>query len=201
MQTFVTEVSLSDNDQPFVAMHTARHLDRARLGKQRLEAKQILQALNSGRGWVNHPATHMWRGHQEALAYYGYLMCNEYASRGYEDNLGNWFYNKASVTCDWPWWLGRAEMVAAHRSKLIRKDPDHYKAKFAHDRTANEFVLPYLWPVAEEPGRFLISNAEMGRIGQWAVPSHWRVNKATRAVTFGDEQRWNRAKDDGVFYG
>ena len=74
MQTFAPEGT--DIDLGFY------RLDYRRLGKQRVEAWQILNVLrgvdNEGnpkehKGWVNHPATRMWEGHIAALARYGFL--------------------------------------------------------------------------------------------------------------------------------
>ena len=40
-------------------------LDYRRLGKQRIEAFQILRCLEGlTSGWKNHPAVKMWRGHE-----------------------------------------------------------------------------------------------------------------------------------------
>ena len=70
-------------------------LDYRRLGKQRVEAYQILNVL-SGKGkknkngtvaWSNHPAVKMWKGYEKALALYGYTMCLEWKYRGYKDSL------------------------------------------------------------------------------------------------------------------
>ena len=47
-------------------------LDPLRLGKQRVEALQILRALTvPGYGWRHHPAVKMWAGYEEALVRYG----------------------------------------------------------------------------------------------------------------------------------
>ena len=47
---------------------SAKILDYKRLGKQRVEAWQILRALRGEtKGWRNHPATNLWRGHEKAL--------------------------------------------------------------------------------------------------------------------------------------
>jgi hypothetical protein len=55
---------------------SAQALDYKRLGKQRVEAWQILQALRGEtKGWTNHPATKMWRGHEKALCEYGIAIC------------------------------------------------------------------------------------------------------------------------------
>jgi hypothetical protein len=42
---------------------TARVLDQRRLGKQRVEALQVLRGLiRPGYGWRHHPAVKMWAG-------------------------------------------------------------------------------------------------------------------------------------------
>ncbi|MEU7740966.1 MSMEG_6728 family protein [Nonomuraea sp. NPDC049158] len=47
---------------------TAAVLDPLRLGKQRVEALQILRALTiPGYGWRHHPAVRMWASYEEAL--------------------------------------------------------------------------------------------------------------------------------------
>lgn len=67
---------------------SAQALDDRRLGKQRVEALQILRALTREKcGWQNHPATRMWRGYQEALAAYGMEMCDEWIRRGHPDTV------------------------------------------------------------------------------------------------------------------
>jgi hypothetical protein len=69
-------------------------LDRARLGKQRVECIQILHALDPGyrsprtgkpSSWRNHPAVKMWRGHEGALARYALACVEEWVGRGYRD--------------------------------------------------------------------------------------------------------------------
>jgi len=51
---------------------TASVLDPSRLGKQRVEAPQIVRAVTvPGYGWRHHPAARMWRGYEEALGAYG----------------------------------------------------------------------------------------------------------------------------------
>jgi hypothetical protein len=49
---------------------SAKVLDNKRLGKQRVEAFQILNILlgrTKTKGWRNHPAVLMWKGHSNAL--------------------------------------------------------------------------------------------------------------------------------------
>ena len=67
MQTF-----LPSDDFALCAMT----LDRQRLGKQRVETLQIMQTiagLSRGKGWINHPATKMWIGHESYLMLYQIL--------------------------------------------------------------------------------------------------------------------------------
>jgi len=49
---------------------SVRCLDWRRLNKQRVEARQILNANRTHNGWSNHPAVRMWRGHDECLKKY-----------------------------------------------------------------------------------------------------------------------------------
>lgn len=136
MQTFLPYVSFIDS---------ARCLDRQRLGKQRVEAKQILQAIQygPGAGWYNHPACRMWRGHESALALYGAAVCKEWIGRGYKDNLFPFFLERIQENVILPPWLGQDTFHASHQSNLLRKLPTHY-ARFCWD-VPND--LPYVWPV------------------------------------------------------
>lgn len=68
MQTFLP---IADFEQ------SLKCLDYRRLGKQRVEAKQILNVLSPDydkKGWRNHPAVLMWKGYEESLKYY-YNLC------------------------------------------------------------------------------------------------------------------------------
>lgn len=137
MQTFLPYPSF---------ISSASTLDRARLGKQRVEAKQILMALRGeSSGWLEHPATKMWRGHECALANYGRDMCMEWIGRGYKDTLRPYFdaairgYSDSTP----PGWLGDDAFHASHRSNLLRKDATHY-SRFGWTEPHD---LPYVWPV------------------------------------------------------
>ena len=83
MQTFYTHHNFAV---------TAQKLDYRRLGKQRVEAKQILMTLlGESKGWRNHPAVRMWEGYETALCWYGMTMCWEWRRRNYVDNLQPYF--------------------------------------------------------------------------------------------------------------
>jgi hypothetical protein len=120
-------------------------LDRQRLGKQRVETKQILNALEgNSKGWVNHPAVKMWRGYEPALALYGVVMCAMWAERGYVDNLLPFFATRLREDMVMPSWIGEPEFHRSHQSNLVRKDPAHYGPLFPD--VPND--LEYMWPSA-----------------------------------------------------
>jgi hypothetical protein len=186
MQTFVT---FSDPNPMVAALATAPHLDSQRLGKQRVEAKQIITALLSGKGWFNHPATKMWSGHVEALALYGHAMCSEWIQRGFADTLRPYFFGVyeglgAHGDTPFPWWFGHQEMVVSHRSKLFYKNGGFYSKFWPLGTVVPK--LPYLWPSGQGAlvsQGFYLSAAEAKR-GDFELLPHWRLDSTTRRVTF-----------------
>jgi hypothetical protein len=121
-------------------------LDRQRLGKQRVEAWQILRALTGqSSGWINHPATKMWRGYENELAFYGMCICEEWIHRGYKDSLLPRFIEHFDEDVyEPPFWLGDTQFHMSHKSNLLRKLPAHYRQYWR--RTPNN--LSYVWPVS-----------------------------------------------------
>jgi hypothetical protein len=131
---------------------SAQVLDRARLGKQRLEAYQLLRILRGeaqGKGWANHPALRMWKGYPEALAEYGMAVCVEWKARGYTDNMMPHFVRMRGGTkrARLPPWFGDDRLHASHRANLLRKDPLFY-GRFGWEEDP---AMPYFWPVPSEP--------------------------------------------------
>lgn len=129
---------------------SAKVLDYRRLGKQRVETKQILLAMHKTKGgWINHPATKMWRGYEIELCRYGLAMCEEWVERGYNDSLAQffadslWSYASDNSNPLVPLWMGDANFHASHRSNLLRKDPLFY-SKYKWSEPPD---LPYIWPV------------------------------------------------------
>lgn len=128
---------------------SAQCLDYRRLGKQRVETKQIALILlgeNPNSRWRNHPATKMWNGCEQALLKYGAAMCEEWIGRGYKDSLLPWF-NERIVNDDalLPSWFGEEKFHASHRSNLLRKKYEYY-SKFEWKENIH---LPYFWPINE----------------------------------------------------
>jgi len=126
----------------------ARALDRGRLGKQRVECLQLLNAL-TGRstGWRNHPAARMWAQHLPQLVGYSLAICSEWVGRGYRDTCAGKI--RAIAAADGiepddtaPDWLTPA-VTESHQSNLLRKAPDHYRPIFGSDLPDD---LPYVWP-------------------------------------------------------
>jgi hypothetical protein len=121
MQTFLPYPSFS---------RSAAVLDMKRLGKQRVEAKQVLQAIldvdklgqapNTGQAFVNHPIMHQWAPYPEALLSYTWYICREWRDRGYRDGIMPWLFQVAKLrelrmmheraldrdSVRRPWWLG-----------------------------------------------------------------------------------------------
>lgn len=122
-------------------------LDNKRLGKQRVEAMQILNTLRNGGGWSNHPAVKMWRGYEEGLIQYGYTICREWALRGFNSGkTGDFFTKELNEIQNWanlPPWLGKLSFHISHRSNLVRKFPEHYRLYWPDVPD----YLPYVWPV------------------------------------------------------
>lgn len=133
MQTFLPYPDYVDS---------VRCLDYRRLGKQRVEAYQILRVLRGeGKmGWQHHPAVKMWRGHEAALAQYMNICISEWRLRGYNNTMREIYLGPAYP----PEWLYTTEICASHRSNLLRKDPIYY-AKFGWKEPPD---LPYVWPVS-----------------------------------------------------
>lgn len=129
---------------------SAISLDNKRLGKQRVEAFQIIRAITDpSYGWQHHPAVNMWRGYPEALALYGVVMCLEWGRRGYSGDTITKFlpYVGLPNTYAYPPWLGNDEFHLSHQSNLIRKDAAHYGPQFP----SVPDNLPYYWPTHHEP--------------------------------------------------
>ena len=122
----------------------AKCLDNKRLGKQRVEVKQIYLALTKGSRWENHPIVKMWKGYEEALLFYGIVICKEWKNRGFKDNLLQEFEEEFTKYSNgvFPNWLGNEEFHKSHRLNLLFKNPEHYVQYFDEDvpTTKPEYV-------------------------------------------------------------
>lgn len=143
MQTFIP---FPDIDE------TAKVLDSKRLGKQRVEAVQIVRKLlnlTETKGWTNHPAVKMWKGYESYLIkVYLRKIMDEWIRRGYKNTKCEEHWNefikhpmiKHSEPIV-PHWI-TPEFCKCHQSNLVRKLPEYY-GDFFPDVPDN---IPYMWP-------------------------------------------------------
>jgi len=101
----------------------ASSLDYRRLGKQRVEAMQILNAIQKKNGWSNHPIVSMWRGYENALKFYCNTMISEWKRRGYNNTM-KLYDIKGKI--EFPKWWGREDFHSSHRAALLAKDFEYY---------------------------------------------------------------------------
>lgn len=117
-------------------------LDWKRLGKQRVEAYQILNIINDSSyqgSWSHHPAILMWIGYDEALKLYFNIISTEWVNRGYNHNMS--FFKINYDLLNMPYWLGDWRLHLSHQSNLLRKNNSWYSQFFDGP---NDW--PYYWP-------------------------------------------------------
>ena len=148
MQTFLPYPDFAES---------AAALDPPRLGKQRVEALQILRALELPEyGWANHPAVVMWRHRVAALVLYGLTCARAWMRLGRADTTFNQIAEFAPDVAGTtqaelagrgllPSWVGDEAVHRSHRSRLLAKDPMFYGARFA----GTPLGLDYVWPGAD----------------------------------------------------
>lgn len=163
MQSFVPSV------KSFTAC--AKLLDNRRLNKNALEGWQILMTLleldphgnhRVPKGWVNHPAVRMWRGHEGALTSYIVSMVMEWEKRGYKSTIALkalTTYAQAKqlgrITSDshkLPAWMQDKKLfdqiASSHRMALLNKDYEWYSQfGWSEDTGSRPDTYDYIWPV------------------------------------------------------
>ncbi|MFB6477361.1 MSMEG_6728 family protein [Streptomyces virginiae] len=133
-------------------------LDVRRLGKQRVEAVQVLRGLVvPGYGWRRHPAVRMWRGTRRHSSGTGWRSAGRGPRRGapilvpspWSRTSGRGSRGGGARTeeqlagdGDLPPWLGAPDFHRSHQSALVRKHPDFYRECFP----GIPDDLPYVWP-------------------------------------------------------
>jgi hypothetical protein len=136
---------------------SARSLDAKRLGKQRVEALQVVRRLTRPTyGWRHHPAVKMWRGHLEALGRYALTCCAVWTEGGFADTCAATLVTdlreagieeirtqqELAAVGALPGWLGDEAFHRAHQSALLRKDPEFYGPLFP----GVPDDIGYVWP-------------------------------------------------------
>jgi hypothetical protein len=156
MQTFLPYSAFADS---------AHVLDTRRMGKQRVEAIQVLRALTvPGYGCRHHPAAAMWAGYEEALVRYGLDVCGAWCEAGNADTCAATLVEDLKRTVgqlsvrtqpdlaragELPPWLGDPAFHRSHQAALVRKDPAHYRRYFPDVPDD----LPYVWPASDRSRR------------------------------------------------
>mgnify|MGYP001228587229 CR=1 FL=1 len=125
---------------------SAQALDYKRLGKQRVEAKQIHDIVSGKRtsgGWVNHPAVTMWRDYPDALAMYHNAVIAEWVARGYKNNMPYLPIPNGEIIM--PRWFDNDAFHSAHRRMLLYKNPTFY-SEYGWPETNDGIKGEYIWP-------------------------------------------------------
>lgn len=153
MQTFLPYKSFIDS---------LECLDDDRLGKQRVEAMQIVNALTGERRktfptpfddesnpeiWKNHTASRMWKDHIPALRHYHNLAIDVWVARGKQNYMDK--YDLSGLKIRKPYWLYWPEFCASHRAALLFKFPEHY-SQFGWTEKPE---LNYIWPIKKPKRR------------------------------------------------
>ena len=136
MQTFLPYESFEKS---------AQTLDWRRLGKQRVEGMQIINAITGKtrkdgkpyKGWINHPCSVMWRDYAPALKHYTNVFIQEWINRGYNNNMEMYEVKNMEL----PYWIGDERVHSSHRANLLRKDYEYY-SKFGWTENSED---PYVW--------------------------------------------------------
>ncbi|WP_393074661.1 MSMEG_6728 family protein [Streptomyces sp. LN704] len=142
-------------------MQSAAVLDQARLGKQRVEALQVLRGLTvPDYGWRHHPAVRMWVGYEEALVRYGLDVCAMWTAEARADTCASTLttdfaryrpgatvrvQEQLAADDELPPWLGDPAFHRSHQSALVRKAPEIYTLFFPDVPDD----LPYVWPTSD----------------------------------------------------
>lgn len=122
-------------------------LDNKRLGKQRVEAKQILDAITGKtKAWLNHPCTQMWIGYENYLKFYINTAIRLWKVRGFKNTMDEYVVDIFDLKIDEiPFWVGVDSFHTSHRLMLLKKNYKHYSRYFdANEKTIKE--AQYYWP-------------------------------------------------------
>jgi hypothetical protein len=121
----------------------AKVLDVKRLGKQRVEAMQIINIITDKtktKGWRSHPVVKMWQDYPDALKLYYNTIVKEWIARSYTNNMKLYKIPNKVVM---PWFVKCKTLHLSHQASLIRKEPEYYADKF---KVPPKYMLySYVW--------------------------------------------------------
>jgi hypothetical protein len=124
----------------------AKVLDDKRLGKQRVEAKQIITIISGdakSNAWANHPVVLMWKDYLDELKYYYDIMIFEWIRRGYKNTMP--LYSTKNKKIRMPWFMHCKPVILSHQASLLRKNYAHYHKHFPTPKAYMD--RSYLWVV------------------------------------------------------
>ncbi len=102
-----------------------KSLDNKRLGKQRVEARWIIDIIQGIKQGQNHPIIGMYRNYLPALIYYYNTCLEEFAARGYHnDKLQPIPLNEDCIV--FPWFWNDEIILDRQKAILVFKDPTYY---------------------------------------------------------------------------
>lgn len=142
---------------PFESFHaSARALRTQELGRQRVDAKQLLIALlfpERKSMWRHHPAARMWRGYETQLNLYYMAVVAEWRRRRHKHTmeLGSELHRRVGkLYANHPWWLGQPMFHDAQQGALIRRN-SVYQTRLPESNIFVEHTnTPVLWPVLRD---------------------------------------------------
>jgi hypothetical protein len=122
-------------------------LDNKRLGKQRVETHQILNAIlrrpkldgTPYKGWLNHPCSIMWKDYVPALQLYYNTSLIEWVNRGFKNNMIHEIIEVDEIV--YPKWFGFEDFHSSHRANLLKKEREFY-SKYNWTENPQD---PYVW--------------------------------------------------------
>lgn len=184
-----------------------QYLDDKRLGKQRVEAKQLIDILEyydehgvmPDQGWTNHKATKMWIGHTKALKVYFNKTVELWISRGFKNNYD--FYEvddceiikckfdgkkaefeKEANSDTFPIWFSFPPFHYSHRAALYMKNPEYYES-FRTKKVIPYIGMGYFWP--SDHSNEVYENWNMSYLAEpgEGLPSHYRISRS-------DAEKW-----------
>lgn len=115
--------------------------------------------LVTRKGWVNHPATQMWKGCEWLLYDYICVMVAEWKRRGFKSTIADkasdtmvaaWHLGTLNVSPQEPVWMQDPEVydaiIRTHRLALLTKQYDWYKQfGWEEDSGVAPETYEYLW--------------------------------------------------------
>jgi hypothetical protein len=118
-------------------------LDDKRLGKQRVEAYQLINILEGkslSKGWKNHPALKMWVGYLSGLKFYYNCCVKEWIARGKKNTMELYSIIEEVV---FPWWTTWERLHYSHQAMLNRKESSFYSFSVPEEYKTRGYIWPH----------------------------------------------------------